>query len=135
MIEEEKFREGLNKLFTGELEPKPDEGLREWAENIVDGALTSEVIIVLNLDREKIKAIKDWSDNQIKANYALRENTITQILTKFKNYVGLDPDQSLPDIPEYIKDFGGNDSIYEEAQQDMKGNGWRKVLRGTEGVG
>lgn len=38
-------------------------------------------------------------------------------------------DAELPEIPEHIKDFGGNDSIYEEAQQDMLKAGWVKSIK------
>ena len=41
-------------------------------------------------------------------------------------------DQGLPEIPKQLKDFGGNDSTYKEAQEDMlkpdkDGNVWVKV--------
>lgn len=56
-----------------------------------------------------------------------------QILTKFKNYVELAPDQSLPDSP-FVEGAGGVDthaqsrtSGYYCCQQDMLKDGWKKV--------
>ena len=54
---------------------------REKIAKIVDDALVYEALIVLDLDREKVKAIKDWSQRQIDANYALRTSTVNQILS------------------------------------------------------
>jgi hypothetical protein len=38
------------------------------------------------------------------------------------------PDQTLPDIPTRIKDYGFSDSIYEDAQIDMLSQGWKKTI-------
>ena len=60
--------------------PKADPKLREKIEEIVDHVLSMEALIVLDLDKQKVEALKDWSDAQISANFTLRETTINRII-------------------------------------------------------
>lgn len=83
---------------TRELE-RPDREIEE----IVDDALTTEAIIVLNLDREKIKAIKDWTDNQINASYKLRETTIAKIIALIEEAKREEKERIIEEIDPYIK--------------------------------
>lgn len=57
------------------------EEIREGIAKIVDGALARETLIVLDFDAEKVKGLKDWTPARQEAHYALRESTITGILS------------------------------------------------------
>ena len=60
---------------------KKREEIRGVLGKVVDDTLVYEALVVLNLDKEKVEEMKNWSPHQINANYTLREKTIDALLT------------------------------------------------------
>ncbi len=54
--------------------------IREGLGELVDGILVRDALIVLNMDSEKVAAMKDWSPAQIDCHLTLKEASVRNIL-------------------------------------------------------